>query len=226
MAAMRFAAARTAVALLLGLAALVGPALPAGAHVDLEPAQAEAGSTASLTFIFHHGKDGSATTALAVQLPDGASVVEVPPKDGWTSAVTEAGMVVTWTGGSVPDGTEAAFTLVVRLPTGEGEVLFPTIQTTEAGELAWISADEGEGEEARPAPRLVLTPGQAASSSSVGSEESTTTRPRADLPRTILEAEQRDDGTGSGAVWWIASGVGAVLAIAIGGTILSRRSRG
>lgn len=218
---MRSFAARTVVVVLLGLVAALATALPAAAHVDLEPVQAEAGSTATLSFSFHHGKDGAATTALAVQVPDGAAVLDVPAKDGWTSSVTEEGTVVTWSGGSVPDGTEAEFAVVVRLPAREGEVLFPTIQTTEAGELAWISLDEGETEADQPAPRLLLTAGAGAAP-----EESTTTRAPRDLPRTMLEAEQRDDSGGSGVGWWVASGVAAVVAIGIGGTILSRRTRG
>ena len=214
MAPMRSLLARSIAALLSGSALVVLLAIPAGAHVDVDPGEAAAGSTVTLTFSFRHGLDGSATTALAVQIPDGAAIAEVPAKEGWTSALSEGGTVVTWTGGSVPDGTEAAFAVVVRLPAGEGEALFPTIQTTEAGELAWISADEGEGEDAHPAPRLVLTPGEA----------STTTRAARDLPRTILEVEERDDG-GSSPLWWVLSGVAAVVAIAVGGTILSRRMR-
>ena len=226
MAPMRSLAARALAALVLALALVLGLALPASAHVELEPAQAEAGSTATLTFSFHHGKDGTATTGLAVQLPEGAAVVDVPAKDGWTSAVTDGGTVVTWTGGSVPDDTEAAFAVVVRLPSREGEVLFPTVQTTAAGELAWISADEGESEADHPAPRLVLTPAQATTSSTTGVDDSTTTRAPRDLPRTILEAEQRDDGGGSPAPWLIMSGLAALAVIGIGGTILSRRMRG
>ena len=219
---MRSVALRTPVALLAALAALVVLAVPAGAHVELEPGRAEAGSTVTLTFSFHHGKDGTATTGLAVQVPDGAAIVEVPPKAGWTSEVTDDDSVVTWRGGSVPDGTEAAFPVVVRLPAREGVVLFPTVQTTGAGELAWISADEGESEGDHPAPRLELTPGQVAPSSSAAVP--TTTRAPRDLPRTILEAEQRDDG-GSSPWWWVLSGVAAVVAIGVGGTILSRRMR-
>ena len=221
---MRSPAVRCVAVLLGALAALVASALPAGAHVDLEPGQAEAGSTVTLTFSFHHGKDGTATTGLAVQVPDGAAIVDVPPTPGWTSTVDDAGTVVTWSGGSVPDGTEAAFPVVVRLPQRDGEVLFPTIQTTGAGELAWISEDEGESEDDQPAPRLVLIAAQGSTSSSTAVEDSTTTRVPRDLPRTILEVEQRDDG-GASALPWILSGVAAVVAIGIGGTILSRRSR-
>ncbi len=214
------AAALVTIALLL----LAGPA---AAHVDLEPTTAEAGSVATLTFRFHHGLDGTPTTGLEVQVPEGAAVVEVPAVPGWTSSVSADGRVVTWTGGSVPDGTEAAFPLVVRLPAAAGTVLFPTIQTTGAGELPWISEEEGESESERPAPRLELTP--ASGSSTTSPTPSTTDRASTgstrDLPRTALEAEQRDDGGGSLAPWMIGSGIAAVVAIAVGGYLLQRRSR-
>ena len=216
-------AARTAAALLLGACLLLALAPPAGAHVELEPGEAVAGSTTTLTFSFHHGKDGTATTGLSVQLPEGASVVDVPAKDGWTSSLDDGGSVVTWTGGSVPDGTEAAFTVTVRLPDAAGVALFPTIQTTGAGELAWISADEGESEDDHPAPRLVLTPGQ--SSSTTAPARSTTTRATRDLPRTAVELEERDDGNESPAPWLIGSGLAALAVVGVGGTILKRRSR-
>jgi uncharacterized protein YcnI len=209
------------------LALLVALAAPAGAHVDLEPTTAVAGSTATLTFRFRHGKDGTATTGLEVQVPEGASVEEVPPVAGWTSSVSADGSVVTWSGGAVPDGVEAAFPLVVRLPDEAGVVLFPTIQATEAGELAWISEDEGEeeGEAAQPAPRLELTPGPGSTGSSTTQPApSSTTASTRDLPRTALEADQRDDGGGSLLPWVVGSGVAAVVAIGVGGTVLRRRA--
>lgn len=56
---------------------------------------------------------------------------------------------------------------------------------------------------------------------SAAQEEPTSTTDR--LPGTTLEAEERDDGT-SPAPWLIGSGVAAAAAVAIGGTILKRRS--
>ncbi len=204
----------------LGAALLVLLASPAAAHVEVGPETAVAGSETTLTFSFHHGKDGAATTALQVQLPDGAEVVSVPAVAGWTSSVT--GGVVSWTGGRVPDGTEAEFPIVVRLPATAGTALFPTVQVTESGELAWISPDEGEGEDQHPAPRVVLT----APPADAGSTTSTTAKPTGttlDLPRTAGEADQRDDGNTDSAPWIIGSGVAALAAILIGGTILKRR---
>ena len=53
------------------------------AHVEIEPAEAVAGATETLTFSVAY--EGAATTGLVVQLPEGASVSEVPAKAGWTS---------------------------------------------------------------------------------------------------------------------------------------------
>lgn len=194
---------------------------PAGAHVEVGPGSAVAGTETTLTFSFHHGKDGAATTGLEVRLPEGASVVEVPAVEGWTSSVSDD-QVVTWTGGRVPDGTEAEFPVVVLLPPDAGVALFPTVQTTEAGELAWISPDEGEAEGQYPAPRVEL-------SANPNPSTSTTTSTTAgggtrDLPRTVGEAEQLDDGNNDSAPWLIGSGIAALVVILGGGLLLKRRA--
>jgi Domain of unkown function (DUF1775) len=151
----------------------------------------------------------------------------VPEVAGWTSAVDPESGTVTWSGGSVPDGTEAAFPVVVQLPTTPGEVLFKTIQTTEAGELAWIQEEESEAEGASPAPRLTLTADpNATTTTTVGATTTTvgSTETTEELPGTTLEAEERDDGDESPAPWLIGSGIAAVAAVAIGGTLLKRRA--
>ena len=202
-------------ALLLSLAA------PAGAHVDVGPETAVAGSETTLTFSFRHGKDGSATTGLEVQLPAGATVLDVPAVVGWTSSVQ--GRTVAWTGGRVPDGTEARFPVVVRLPDEAGVALFPTVQSTEAGELAWISPNEGEGEDQQPAPRLSLTAAPAGSSTTASTVAATSST--LDLPRTMGEADLRDDGSNEDAGLWLAiSGIGALVVVIAGGLFLKRRA--
>jgi uncharacterized protein YcnI len=205
-------------------------AAPAGAHVELEPAEATAGSTTVLALSFHHGKAGTATTALSVRLPEGASVVSVPDKEGWqVERTTDNGLeVVTWSGGRVPDGEHATFELEVRLPDTPGEVLFPTIQTTEAGELAWIEESEGHGEDSSPAPRLTLiadpnatTTTAAPTTTTTAAETTTTTR---SLPLTVNQAELRDDGDESPAPWFIGGGIAALAVIVVGGLWLKRRA--
>ncbi len=52
----------------------------------------------------------------------------------------------------------------------------------------------------------------------------TTSPPGPVVPRTTLEAQERDDGTTSAAPWIVGSGVAALAAIGIGGTLLKRRT--
>lgn len=221
-------ARRLASSAALALVALVAVATPAGAHVDIDPAEAVAGSTTTVTFTFSHGRDGAPTTGLEVKVPDGARIVEVPEVQGWTSGVDDAAGVVTWSGGPVPDGEQAALPLVVQMPPTPGEVLFPTVQITEAGELAWIAEEAGEGEDSNPAPRLTLVadpnpvPTTTTEATTTTTEAAATTTTN-DLPGTVLEAEERDDGEQSVAPWVIGSGVVALVAIGIGGTLLKRR---
>lgn len=210
----------------LAVACLVAMAGAAAAHVDVDPVEAPAGSTTTLTFSFHHGKDGTATTGLEVLMPEGATIVSVPEAPGWTSVVDETAGTVSWSGGSVPDGTEAAFPVTVQLPATPGVALFRTIQTTEAGELAWIQEDEGEEEGSYPAPRvtLVANPDATTSTDATTTTTEATTSTTERRAGTTLEAEQRDDGDNDAAPWIIGSGIAAAAAIGIGGWILKRRA--
>jgi periplasmic copper chaperone A len=226
------AAALVAVALLVLLAA------PAGAHVDIDPTEAPAGSTTVLTFSFLHGKEGTATTALSVQMPAGAEVVDTPAVDGWEVDVDDDGElpVVTWSGGSAPDGVGAAFPVEVRLPSEPGTVLFPTIQTTEAGDLDWISADEGAGEDVNAAPRIVLVENPDATTTTTEATtttiEATTTTTEADdeatgpttsLPATTVQADDPVEG-GSLTPWVIGGGLAALVLVVGGGLLLRNRA--
>jgi uncharacterized protein YcnI len=213
---------RLAAALTLSTAALVVLAPSAWAHVEIDPAEAVAGATETLTFRVAY--EGSPTTGVEVQLPEGASVRDVPDKAGWTSSVDEAARTVIWSGGSV--AADDDFAVVVDLPTTPGEVLFPTIQLTAAGEVAWISPEESEGHDTNPAPRLTLVADPSASTTTTTEAPTTTTTEdeEADLPGTTLEAEERDDGGTSAAPWVIGSGLAALVAIGVGGWLLKRRT--
>ncbi|MEQ1788657.1 MAG: DUF1775 domain-containing protein [Acidimicrobiales bacterium] len=186
------------------LLALVGLATPAWAHVEVEPGEAVAGSTQTLTFSVEY--EGSATTGLEVQLPEGATVADVPDKAGWTSTVDPAANTVSWSGGSAPD--DVTFSVDVILPATPGEVLFPAVQQTAEGEEAWIGTEETEGEEGHPAPRLTLVADPNASTTTTTAEVTTTTD---ELPDTTLEAEERDDGSTSMAPWVIGSGIAVAV---------------
>lgn len=135
--------------------ALIGAvALPA--HVDPQVSEAPAGSRTTFSFAVEHGCEGSATTAVSIQVPEGAfDVVPLAP-EGWEGSVDAAvPPVVTFTGGVLPDDVEGSFGVELVTPNLAGqEVFFPTVQTCEVGEIAWIDTAEDAEE---PAPRIRLT---------------------------------------------------------------------
>lgn len=175
-------ARRGAVAAMVAVAVL-GPAAPAAAHVTIDPSTTAAGSLAVLTVTVPHGCAGSPTTAVTVSVPPEVVEVGVAPAAGapataWATEVrteplaepatahdgttlTERVALVTFRAATpLPDGEQGVVALEVRLPDAEGATLaFPTVQTCEQGEVAWIevaAAGAGDGL-ARPAPTLVVT---------------------------------------------------------------------
>lgn len=190
---------------------LLSIAAPAGAHVEIVPAEAVAGS--STTLRFNVAFEGAATTGLEVQLPEGASVVEVPEKDGWTSSVDEVANTVSWSGGSIAD--DVTFDAVIQLPPEPGEVLFPSIQLTTEGEVAWISEAEGEGhDEGNPSPRLLLVADPNGTTTTTA--DSTTTTTETTTTTTLDLADDETDDDDSSAVPWI---IAAVVVAAGGGAV-------
>jgi len=197
----------------------VAVAPSAMAHTELEPAEATAGSTETLTF--HVAHEGAGTTGLDVELPDGASVVEVPAKAGWTTSSDPEDNTVSWRGG--PVDADETFEVVVQLPNTTGVVLFPAIQLTTEGEVAWISPDEGEGHDTNPSPRMTLIADPNATTTTAPTTTEPPTSTTADLPGTTVEAANEGDGDAA-APWLIGAGIAAVVAIVVGGTLLKRHA--
>lgn len=214
-------------------AAAVGLGMaPASAHAEMTPSTTAAGEYAVLTFSIGHGCDGSATTDVAIDIPEGIDVVTPTINLGWTikkqtgplpdgesSEGAERTSRVTYSARTpLPDGYRDTFELSVPLPDEPGKTLtFPTIQTCEKGETAWTqvpkdgqSVDDLE----TPAPAMELT--------------------AATDPTTETLAAPQDEAGGStdsasddsDALSWVALGVG-VVGIAVGGAAFARtRSRG
>jgi periplasmic copper chaperone A len=159
--------------------ALPGTAL---AHITLEQQEAAAGSTYKAVLRLGHGCEGSPTTTVRVQIPDGVINVKPMPKAGWElttkvepypepmpyrdTVLTEGVREITWSGGSVPDEWYEEFVFRGQLPDGEpGTVIyFPTVQECHGGGIhRWIEIpEEGQtrGYLEEPAPQLTLTPGE------------------------------------------------------------------
>jgi uncharacterized protein YcnI len=164
----------TAVAAAL-CAALASPAL---AHISFDTKEGPVGGTYTGVLNIEHGCEGSPTTTIRIQVPDGVILVEPSPTPGWEletvtglyaepiqhgdETLTEGAREIVWSGGSLPEGEHARFSFQAQLPPGEvGAVIrFPIVQECEEGVHRWIEIpaegqDAGDLEE--PAPGVTLT---------------------------------------------------------------------
>ncbi|MBM3508207.1 MAG: YcnI family protein [Alphaproteobacteria bacterium] len=157
-------------------AATLLAALPASAHMAVEPAQAAANTTIAVGFRVGHGCGTSPTTALKVRIPDGVTNARPQPKAGWTLTVVRGGPAtpaaaadeaalpavteVHWTGGTLPNEFYDTFFIRMRLPNRpETTLYFPVVQECQGGVHRWIDVPQpGQPEPAEPTPGLRLTP--------------------------------------------------------------------
>lgn len=227
-------APRLALALATTGSALVLLGGPAGAHVGTSAKEVPAGGSLALGLTIGHGCDGSPTTSVAVQLPEGVNTAKAFAKPGWTitsekealetpieaphgDPITERVSVITFTaapGGALPDELRDTFTINFTAPETPGEQLyFKTVQTCEAGEIAWIQEYDGTGEEPEsPAPSVLVTEaaGEGDGHGGGGDEEDAAVDPASDT----------DDKDGT-ALAVVALAVG-VAGLAVGGTALAK----
>ncbi|MFB9313513.1 DUF1775 domain-containing protein [Nocardioides plantarum] len=213
----------------------------ASAHVSVTPSDTAAGSYTLLTFSVPHGCDGSPTTKVAIQLPDGineAAATRNPfyklsttteklaeplvAEDG--DEVTERTSTVTYTAVTpLPDGERDSFELSLQLPEdAEGKTLaFPVIQTCEKGETAWTEvAKDGQSEDdlEHPAPAVAVT--AAGEGDGHGAAAATEDDKGADTAQvsaaTDTEAASDDDGDGNGlAIAGLATGLAGIVVAAV-----------
>ncbi len=152
---------------------------PAGAHATITPTTTAAGAYTVLTVSIGHGCEGSATTKVAIQVPEEVLSVTPTRNSLWTMAeqqeklaepvsdahgneVTERDAVVVYTTTTpLPDGQRDAFELSLQLPEDEGATLvFPVVQSCVKGENPWTQvAAEGQDphELEFPAPTVTIT---------------------------------------------------------------------
>lgn len=222
-----------AVALLVLAFALV--ASPALAHVTANPSSAEPDGYFRTAFRVGHGCDGSPTTSVSVQIPDGVVSVRPEAVPGWEietvigelaepfdnhgETVTEGVREVTWSGGELPDEHFLEFGLSMRLPDTAGETLyFPFVQECPDGEEAWIEIPdtvEQWDELDSPAPFVTLAvstdaePVAAAAEDEDGAED-------AELASADVEGSSGPD------TFSIIALVVGLAGLALGGTALAR----
>ena len=139
-----------------------------------------AGSSTTVTLSVPHGCQGSPTTRIAIQIPEGINAVtptrnafytlakvpqklETPITDAHGNQLTERVAQVVYTATTaLPEGQRDTFELSLTLPAADTETTlhFPTVQTCEVGEVAWIqvpAAGQNPHSLDHPAPAVTLS---------------------------------------------------------------------
>ncbi len=207
---------------------------PAAAHIHTDPESVPAGAEATVGFAIQHGCDGSPTTKVEIQLPDGASGISGVDGNGFTSSVD--GQVVTFSGGELPDGTEASFQVTFTAPNQPGDVPVKLIQTCAEGVHEWIEVQaEGEAEPESPAPVLTITPAApSATTTTTQAADTTTTAPATETTQavtttTVAPASTTDDAGEDGddsSAPLVIGGIAALVVLGGGGALYARSRAG
>jgi uncharacterized protein YcnI len=141
-----------------GLGLAVALSASAAAHVSIEEDEVVAGSSAIVTLAFSHGCEESPTTQVRIQMPESIPTVAPTINANWDvekvtetldspiqgahgEQITERVSEVVYTARTpVQDGFRDTFELSITVPEDAAgqTIYFPTIQTCETGESAWI----------------------------------------------------------------------------------------
>ncbi|PSJ29496.1 hypothetical protein B7P34_06385 [Streptosporangium nondiastaticum] len=152
-------------------------AVPASAHVSVQPGTAEKGGYSTIAFKVPNEKDNASTVKLEVTLDPKHPLASVMPQPvpGWEvkvekakldkplqmhgKTIEEAVSKITWTGGKIEPGQFQQFPLSVgKLPDDADELVFKALQTYSDDDVVrWIDPSKpGGGEAEHPAPTLKL----------------------------------------------------------------------
>jgi uncharacterized protein YcnI len=207
-------------------------AAPASAHVTVTPTETAAGAYTVLTFSNGHGCEGSPTKQITIKVPEGINNVtptrhpfydvkvtteklDEPVEDAHGNKLTERDATIVYTAKTpLPDGQRDAFEVSLQLPEKEGTLSFPTVQTCEKGETAWIEeTPEGATEEPEnPAPAFEVTAAEAEDGHGHGAD-------KASEEKAEPAAAETEDGDGN---LWGGVGAGAgILGLIAGSTALA-----
>ncbi|MGF1429400.1 YcnI family protein [Kitasatospora sp. LaBMicrA B282] len=178
-------ARRSVVAATLAAGAVLATAVPAFAHVTVQPNTAQQGGYTAVAFRVPDESDKASTVKLEVTVPTDHPIVSLAtqPVPGWTAtvdkthldtpvktddgdSVTDAVSKITWTAdpsgtGKVGPGQFQEFKISLGpLPTDTDKIVFKALQTYDDGTVVrWIDeAKPGQPEPQHPAPTLSLTP--------------------------------------------------------------------
>ena len=123
----------------------------ASAHAHLSPPVALAKEGQVFTLAVPTEKEGATTNSIELTLPAGFAIDSFVPTTGWKRTTQQTGSgeeavitKVTWTGGSVPTGEDAAFSFLAST-TGTGSYTFGVRQTYSDGSVVnWSGAESSD----------------------------------------------------------------------------------
>lgn len=163
----------------LALLALLTASGSALAHVTLETPTAASGSYYKGVLKIGHGCNGSPTTAISVELPEGVRLAQPMPKAGWEVEVSKSAVKpfdnygrkvsedvsrITWKGGKLPSNFYDEFVFQAKIAAQPGKLYFKVKQQCEQGETNWAeipAADQDAHDLKSPAAELTVTAGVA-----------------------------------------------------------------
>lgn len=197
------------------LALTVGLALPALAHVTINPGTAEKGGFSKVAFRVPNERDKASTTKIVVEFPTDHPLpfVSVRPVPGWKVKVTESKLPtpvkskygditeavtkITWSGGKIDPHQFQEFEVSMgTLPEDVDRLLFPTEQTYSNGEtVKWADEPKADGSEAEhPTPTLKLVAPAAGSDEHGAMAPAATPAPAAPSMAVDAMSDSHDQG--------------------------------
>lgn len=126
-------------------------AAPAFAHARVSPTVALAHELQLFTLAVPTEKEGATTTSIEFTPPRGFGIDSFVPAPGWKRTVQQTGSgesavvtKVTWTGGAVPTGEDAAFSFLAST-SGTGDYTFAVRQTYSDGAVVnWTGPESSD----------------------------------------------------------------------------------
>ncbi|MDH6128948.1 YcnI family protein [Kitasatospora sp. GP82] len=218
--------------------AVIALAVPAFAHVTVQPGSAQQGGYTAVAFRVPDESDTASTVKLEVNLPmdQPMASVRVLPLPGWTATlekskldkplkthgqdITEAVSKITWTADAsakIAPGQFQEFKVSLgALPADTDKLTFKALQTYDNGDVVrWIDeAKDGQPEPAHPAPTLNLTKAPAAGAGDHAMGASGTAAPQDDKASTASAESSDSTARTLGVVGIVVGVIGAALGVA------------
>ncbi|WP_344938140.1 YcnI family protein, partial [Sphaerisporangium flaviroseum] len=212
---LRSAGRRVAVVTAGALAVTAALALPALAHVTINPGTAEKGGFTKVAFRVPNERDKASTTKLVIDLPADHPLpfVSVRPVPGWKvkitesklpkpvtskyGEITEAVTKITWSGGTIEPGQFQEFEVSMGfMPEDTDQLLFPATQTYSNGEVVkWDDEPKADGSEAEhPVPALKLVAAAGKDSHGAGAASASPGVSATPAQAVKARADEHDDG--------------------------------